>query len=162
MQSNLAQKPQRPGLVAACLVGPRERQRPLGEGAGLLQVPSQEVAFALPYRRGPLLRAHGLLHHLLEQEQGLRYPPGQRISQTQVHSYRVQEEGVVRGMTVRQGTFEDDYGMREITPEKDQYAEMLLGSDRAVEMPGRLGNPCRFLAAGHPLGKCPEFCEGVD
>ena len=50
MQSDLTQKPQRPGLVAACLVGPGERQRPLGEGAGLLQVPSQEVAS--PFRIG--------------------------------------------------------------------------------------------------------------
>lgn len=108
-----------------------------------------------------MLRAHSLLHYLLEQAQGLRDPPGQRIGHTQVHSGRVQEEGVVRGTTVRQGTFEDDYGLWQITPKEDQDAEMLLCSNRAVEMPGRLGTLYRFLAIGHPFGKIPEFCEGL-
>ena len=48
MQSNLAQKPQRPGLVAPCLVGPGERQRPLGEAAGFFQVPSQPKSGSEP------------------------------------------------------------------------------------------------------------------
>ena len=78
-----------------------------------------------------------------------------------MHSDRVQEEGDVRGTTVREGTFEDGHGLRQITPEEDQDAEMLLGSDRTVEMPGRLGNLYRSLAAGYPFGKFPEFCEGV-
>ena len=47
----------------------------------------------------------------------------------------MQEEGDVRGTTVREGTFEDDHGLRQITPEEDQDAELLLGSDRTVEMP---------------------------
>ena len=41
MQSDLAQKPQRPGLVAACLVGPGERQRPLGEGVASSRFPAR-------------------------------------------------------------------------------------------------------------------------
>ena len=33
------------------------------------------------------------------------------------------------------------------------------GKDRTAEMPGRSGNPRCFRAAGHLLGKFPEFCE---
>ena len=101
-----------------------------------------------------------MLHHLLEQSQGLRYPPGQRISQTQVHSDRVQEEGDVRGTTVREGTFEDDHGLRQITPEEDQDAEMLLGSDRTVEMPAASAI-CTASRRRLSLRQIPEFCEGV-
>ena len=57
-----------------------------------------------------------------------------------MQSDRVQKESDVRGTTVREGTFEDDHGLRQVTPEEDQDAELLLGSDRAVEMPGRLGD----------------------
>ena len=57
---------------------------------------------------------------------------------------------------MREGTFEDDHGLRQVTPEEYQDAELLLGSDRAVEMPGRLGDLYRFLAAGNPFGKIPR------
>jgi hypothetical protein len=79
-----------------------------------------------------------------------------------VHSDHVQEEGDVCGTTVREGTFKNANGLREITLEEEQDAKLLLCKDRAGEVPSRLGNPRGFLAAGHPLGKFPEFSEGVD
>jgi hypothetical protein len=71
------------------------------------------------------------------------------------------KEGEVRGLTAGKGTFEDEDGVREITPAEGKRAEPDLGKNRAAEVPSRLGNLDRFRAAGHPLGKFPEFCEAA-
>ena len=64
--SDLAQEPQRLGLVATFLVGPGECQRPLREGPGLFQAARQEIGLALQQWRVPWVRGSCLLHHLRE------------------------------------------------------------------------------------------------
>ena len=92
-----------------------------------------------------VLHRHGLLNRLLQQQQGLGGPSGERIGRPQGCGDPGDEEPDVRPLREVEGPFEHRDGLGEVPLAQRPKAHGPIRHDPAVGVIGGLGNPHPFL-----------------